>query len=109
MPYSTSKYSGIDFFVRSQAAAICCMSLSLVMCYPFDVFHTRLSADCTKAGKKRVIESTFQCFNRTNLGEGRMGLVRGIEFAGFAAIVRAIFHQPTYDMVKWATNKAGID
>mmetsp|Transcript_7298 Transcript_7298/g.10276 ORF Transcript_7298/g.10276 Transcript_7298/m.10276 type:complete len:149 (+) Transcript_7298:281-727(+) len=91
MPYSQSRYSGLDYFIRSQIAAISCMTLSLGLTYPFDVLHTRLSADSTPSSRPRIYESTFQCFNRTNIEEGRLGLYKGVEFAAAAAVIRAMF------------------
>lgn len=109
MPYNTNKYSGLDFFIRAQTAAVCCMALSTVFTYPLDLIHTRTTADFTPANRARIYESTFQCFNRTNIEEGRLGLYKGVEFALFAAMVRAVFQLPVYDMVKWSSNKAGLD
>jgi hypothetical protein len=51
MPYSPSKYTGFDYFIRVQTAAICCMGISTVFTYPFDLLHTRLSADVTPKGR----------------------------------------------------------
>ena len=51
MPYHPSKYSGLDFFIRSQVAAASCMGLSLAFTYPFDLLHTRLAADSTPTGR----------------------------------------------------------
>ncbi len=109
MPYNSNKYSGLDFFIRSQTAAISCMGLSLALTYPFDLIHTRISADFTPATRQRIYTSTFQCFNRTNIEEGRFGTFKGMEFAIFAAVFRSMVHLPVYDSVKWATNKSGLD
>jgi len=78
MPLNPAKYNGLDFFIRSQIAAICCMSLTLAATYPLDMLHTRMAADSTPNSRSRVYSSTFQCFNRTNLDEGRYGLYKGI-------------------------------
>ena len=59
MPYSPSKYSGLDFIIRAQAAAVCCMGLTMVFTYPLDLIHTRLSADFTPASRQRIYSSTF--------------------------------------------------
>ena len=62
MPYSSTKYSGLDFFIRSQSAAIMCMGLTTALTYPFDTLHTRLASDVTPMTRKRIYSSTFQCF-----------------------------------------------
>lgn len=51
MPYSANKYSGLDYFIRAQGAAIMCMGISTIFTYPFDTLHTRLSADMTPTGR----------------------------------------------------------
>lgn len=107
MPYSPNKYSGLDYFIRAQCAAIMCMGVSTIFTYPFDTLHTRLSADMTPPERQRIYTSTFQCFNRTNIDEGRFGCYKGIEFAIAASIVRAVFQMPVYDMVKWMADKSG--
>ena len=108
MPYNASKYSGIDYFFRSQAAALCCMGVTTLFAYPFDLLHTRLAADCTPASRQRIYSSTFQCFNRTNIEEGRWGMYRGLDFALFSAAIRAALQLPVYDLVKKGANQAGI-
>ena len=90
MPYSASKYSGIDFLVRSQTAALFCMGLTTAFTYPFDLLHTRMSADATPVGRQRIYASTFQCFNRTNLDEGRFACYKGLEFAVVGAVLRSM-------------------
>ena len=55
MPYSPSKYSGFDYFIRTQMAAACWMGVTTLMTYPFDLMHTRIAADCTPATRARVI------------------------------------------------------
>ena len=109
MPYDRSKYGGLDYFIRSQVAAASCMGLSLAFTYPFDLLHTRLTADCTPTGRQRIYSSTFQCFNRTNLEEGRWGCYKGFEFAISAALIRAMFQLPVYDLVKYASSQVGFD
>ena len=109
MPYNPSKYSGLDYFIRAQTAAALCMGISTIFTYPFDLLHTRLSADATPAGRQRIYTSTFQCFNRTNIEEGRFGCYKGLEFAVAGAVLRAIFMMPVYDFVKLTANKSGFD
>ncbi len=109
MPYNSSKYSGLDYFIRAQTAAVLCMSISTIFTYPFDLLHTRITADVTPKSRQRVYSSTFQCFNRTNLDEGRFGCYKGVEFAIAAAIVRSMFQLPIYDMVKMTAEKIGMD
>lgn len=109
MPYNSSKYSGLDFFIRSQTAALSCMALTLALTYPFDLIHTRTCADSTPLTRQRIYQSTFQCFNRTNIEEGRFGTYKGMEFAIVAACIRAMVQLPVYDAIKWATTKTGLD
>jgi len=109
MPYRNTKYTGLDLFIRSQSAAIMCMGLTTALTYPFDTLHTRLVSDSTPLTRKRTYSSTFQCFNRTNIEEGRFGCFKGLEFAVSAAVIRAMLHMPVYDMVKWSVNKTGMD
>jgi len=109
MPYNSGKYSGIDLFFRSQFAAIGCMGLTLAFTYPLDLLHTRLSADMTPMSRQRIYQSTFQCFNRTNVEEGRFGTYKGMEFAIAAGLIRAMLQMPVYEMVKWGTNATGVN
>ena len=85
------------------------MSVTTALTYPLDLLHTRLSADNTPMTRQRVLNSTFQCFNRTNLDEGRLGLYKGVEFALMGGLIRAMLQLPIYDLVKWSANKAGAD
>ena len=85
------------------------MGVTTLLTYPYDLLHTRLSADCTPSSRQRVLYSTFQCFNRTNLDEGRMGLFKGVEFALMGGLIRAILQLPIYELVKRTANKAAID
>ena len=59
------------------------MALTTFVTYPFDLFHTRMVADLQKKGKTRLFSTTFDCFNRTHLDEGRKGLYKGVEMAIF--------------------------
>ena len=85
------------------------MGVTTALTYPLDLLHTRLSADNTPMTRQRVLNSTFQCFNRTNLDEGRLGLYKGVEFALMGGLIRAMLQLPIYDLVKWSANKAGAD
>ena len=91
MPNNPSKYTGLDYFFRAQMAGLGCAAIAMGFTYPLDLLHTRLSADFTPSNRPRIYESTFQCFNRTNIEEGRLGLFKGIEFAATGAFFRAIF------------------
>lgn len=59
MPYDGSKYSTIQYFFRSVCASLCSMTLSFCFTYPFDVIHTRASADMSPNGSMRNYPSTF--------------------------------------------------
>jgi hypothetical protein len=54
----------------------------------------------TKKGQTRLFTTTFDCFCRANLDEGRIGLYKGVELAVVASVLRAIFTLPVYDMVQ---------
>lgn len=85
------------------------MGLTFAFTYPFDLMHTRISSDFTPSSRSRVYSSTFQCFNRCNIEEGRRGLYKGAEFAVAGALIRAMLQMPVYDLVKWGASKAGVD
>ena len=88
MPYDVSKYIGFDYFWRVACASQIITGLNLLMCYPLDLIHTRTSGDMSKKGTTRLYQTTFDCFNRTNLEETRIGLYKGYEIAYAAAIGR---------------------
>ena len=77
MPYDSRKYSGFDFFWRASASAVFTSGLTMLFTYPFDVFHTKMTADMSKKGEKRLFTTTFDCFNKTHLDGGRAGLFKG--------------------------------
>lgn len=70
MPYDNNKYKGFDYFWRSAVSGGICMGLASLLVYPFDLIHTRVSADLTKKGRPRLFTTTFDCFNRTHIDEG---------------------------------------
>lgn len=100
MPNETHKYKGFDFFWRSALAATFCMGLTTLLCYPLDLIHTRIASDMTKKGQPRLFTTTFDCFNRTNLDEGRRGLYKGFELAILNSVLRASFTLPIYELLK---------
>lgn len=81
MPYAPQRYHGFDFFWRATSAASVCAVATTLFSYPLDLIHTRIASDLTKKGQQRLFKTTFDCFNRTNLDEGRWGLFKGYEFA----------------------------
>jgi Mitochondrial carrier protein len=90
MPHDSQQYSGFDFFWRVAFSSILCTGLTLGLSYPFDLIHTRTSADMTKKNTTRLYTTTFDCFNRTNLEEGRWGLYKGAEIALASSLLRSI-------------------
>ena len=100
MPYDTKKYKGFDYFWRTAFAASFCMGLTTLLSYPLDLFHTRITCDLAKKGQQRLFTTTFDCFNRTHLDEGRFGLFKGVETAIVSAILRGAFTLPIYDLFK---------
>lgn len=97
MPYHPSKYVGFDYFWRSSLAAMLCTVFTTFMLYPLDLIHTRISADMTPQNNSRLFKTTFDCFNRTNLDEGRLGLYKGIDIALIQTMLRACLTMPIYD------------
>jgi hypothetical protein len=47
-----------------------------------------------------LFSTTFDCFNRTNLDEGKGGLYKGVEVAILSSLVKATLTLPVYDLVK---------
>lgn len=99
MPYEPRKYKGFDYFWRTAAAASMSMALTTVVTYPLDVIHTRITCDLSKNQSQRLYTTTFDCFNRTNLDEGRRGLFKGVELALLSGILRTTLTLPIYDLV----------
>jgi hypothetical protein len=77
MPYDAHKYKGFDYFWRSACSFSIITGLSTLLIYPFDLVHTRISCDLTSKGQPRLFTTSFDCFNRTHLDEGRAGLYKG--------------------------------
>lgn len=77
MPYDTHKYRGFDYYWRAAGAFSLCTGLTTLVVYPFDTVHTRITTDLTPTGKPRLFTTSFDCFNRTHLDEGRGGLFKG--------------------------------
>ena len=102
MPFDTHKYSGFDYFWRAATSAVICGGLSLVFTYPFDLIHTRTATDMARKNTSRLYTTTFDCFNRTNLDEGRFGLFKGAEIAVASAVIRSMLQLPIYSVVKRA-------
>lgn len=100
MPYDLNKYKGLDYYWRAAFAGICSMSATILLTYPLDLIHTRLSADITKRGQPRLYITTFECFNRTNLDETRKGLYKGMGVMIFGSLLRGALALPLYDFIK---------
>jgi len=47
MPYDTHKYKGFDYYFRAAGAFSICTLFTTLLVYPFDLVHTRISADMT--------------------------------------------------------------
>lgn len=77
MPYDVRKYKGFDFYWRSALSFIMLSTLTTMFAYPLDLIHTRMTADMTKKGQQRLFKTTFDCFNRTHVDEGRWGAYKG--------------------------------
>ena len=48
MPYDTHKYKGFDYYFRAAGAFSICTLFTTLFVYPFDLVHTRISADMTQ-------------------------------------------------------------
>lgn len=104
MPYETHKYKGFDYYFRAVGAFSICTFFTTLLVYPFDLVHTRISADMTQKGQQRLFQTTFDCFNRTHLDEGRGGLYKGFQIAILSAVLRASLTLPVYDSFSRLTN-----
>lgn len=98
MPYDPNKYSSLQYFFRTVCASLCSMTFAFCFTYPFDVIHTRSSADLSANGKSRIYPSTFQCFNLTHIDEGTYSLYKGAGFAITSSILRAGLTIPVYEL-----------
>ena len=59
MPYDSSKYSNLQYYIRTTLAAICSTSFTFCLTYPLDTIHTRTAADLSPDGRGRNYNSTF--------------------------------------------------
>ena len=99
MPYDKSRYTGIDYYWRYVASAAMIMSTAACT-YPFDLIHTRLASDMSKKGETRLYTTTFDCFNRTNIDEGRRALWKGIELSMASSTLRLALTLPLLDVLR---------
>ena len=97
MPYDTHKYRGFDYYWRAAGAFSVCTAITTLLVYPFDTIHTRIASDLTPQGKPRLFTTTFDCFNRTHLDEGRSGLYKGYQLSIISSVLRASLTLPIYD------------
>lgn len=100
MPYDSHKYKGFDYFWRAASSFALITGLTTLVVYPFDLVHTRMSADITSKGQQRLFTTTFDCFNRTHLDEGRAGLYKGYQLAILSSVLRASLTLPVYDTMR---------
>jgi solute carrier family 25 (adenine nucleotide translocator) protein 4/5/6/31 len=54
MPFERQKYTNFQYFFRAACSSVCCMSLSFFLTYPFDLIHTRATAEMSPNGRLRV-------------------------------------------------------
>lgn len=100
MPNDVSRYSGLDYYWRYYASAAMCLGVTAALTYPFDLIHTRMASDMSKKGQSRLFITTFDCFNRTNIDEGRKGLYKGVEVSFAASMLRCLITLPLHDILK---------
>lgn len=98
MPYDPRKYSGLDLYLKTASAATVCTAATLFLTYPLDLIHTRMVTDMTKKGQPRLFTTSFDCFNRTNLDEGRYGLYKGWQVALINSACRGALTLPLYEL-----------
>lgn len=54
------------------------IGMTTALTYPFDLINTRMATDMTPKGQRRLYDTVFDCFNRTNIDEGlKTGLYKG--------------------------------
>lgn len=106
MPYETHKYKGFDYFWRASSAFAICTGLTTLFVYPLDLAHTRIASDLTQKGQPRLFTTTFDCFNRTHLDEGRAGLYKGYQLAILSSVLRGALSLPVYDTFKRMTDSS---
>jgi hypothetical protein len=106
MPYDVSKYIGFDYFWRVACASQIIVGLNLALSYPLDLIHTRISGDMSRKGTARLFQTTFDCFNKTNLEETRNGLYKGAEIAFASAVGKQMLQLPVYSVVKDFSDKS---
>jgi hypothetical protein len=104
MPYDAHKYKGFDYFWRAAGAYSILTAISTLIVYPFDLAHTRVTADITHKNQPRLFTTTFDAFNRTHLDEGRAGLYKGYQLAIVSSVLRASLSLPVYDTLKKRTS-----
>lgn len=100
MPLDESRYSGIDYYWRFLASASMICSVTAAFAYPLDLIHTRITSDMSKKGQQRLFTTTFDCFNRTNIDEGRKGLFKGVEVSMASSAARCLLTLPVLDFVR---------
>mmetsp|Transcript_13305 Transcript_13305/g.22597 ORF Transcript_13305/g.22597 Transcript_13305/m.22597 type:complete len:97 (+) Transcript_13305:478-768(+) len=77
------------------------MALTALITYPFDLVHSRMAADISEPGPYRFYNTTFHCFNRTNIDEGfRAGVLKGFEVCMFSHFVKAALTLPVYEVLR---------
>ena len=90
MPLEPNKYQGgFDYWSRVLSQASSIITLSTLITYPLDVIHTRMTTDMTPKGQQKLYTTTFDCFNRTNIDEGRGGLYKGWQVSAASSGLRA--------------------
>ena len=100
LPLDKSKYTDFQYQYRYYASAAMIMGMTALFTYPLDLIHTRLATDMTPKGQNRNYITTFDCFNKTNIHEGKKGLYKGYELSIISSAIRSMICLPLYDAVK---------
>ena len=107
MPLDASRYTpGLEYYgsVIMQSAMLIGMTTALT--YPFDLINTRMATDMTPKGQRRLYDTVFDCFNRTNIDEGlKTGLYKGWQISALQSAFRSVLTLPVIDVVRNSSSK----
>ncbi len=99
MPAGDDKYRGVNAFWRKATSALLAGSLTIGLTYPFEHFFTRITADMSGKGAKRLYNNTFDCFNLTQLEGGFKNLYKGSSVAMAGILPSTLLMLPLYEFL----------
>jgi len=74
--------------------------MTTLFTYPMDLIHTRMATDMSPKTGRRKYMTAFECFNQTNIDEGRGGLYKGWGLNASTAFLRGWISLPIIDFVR---------